>query len=66
MIISNGLQPLTIITKHSVLDVAAALDPPLSIGGKLSDIYFIPDTANDLSVLYGKMHSLLSFIAFST
>ena len=29
-IIVNGFQPLTIITKHSVLDVAAVLDPPLS------------------------------------
>ena len=24
--------PLTIITKHSILDVAEALDPPLTIG----------------------------------
>ena len=29
MIIVNSFQPLTIITKHSILDVAAALDPPL-------------------------------------
>ena len=28
-IIVNGFQPLTIITKRSILDVAAALDPPL-------------------------------------
>ena len=27
----NGFQPLTIITKCSILDVAAALDPPLHI-----------------------------------
>ena len=27
--IDNGLQPLTIITKRSILDVAAVLDPPL-------------------------------------
>ena len=26
----NGFQPLTIITKRSILDVAAALDPPLN------------------------------------
>ena len=26
VIIVNGFQPLTIITKHSILDVAAALD----------------------------------------
>ena len=32
MIIVNGIQPLTIIKKkHSILDVAAALDPPLII-----------------------------------
>ena len=29
MIIVNGFQRLTIITKHSILDVAAALDPSL-------------------------------------
>ena len=29
MIIVNGLQPLTIITKSFTLDVAAVLDPPL-------------------------------------
>ena len=28
-IIVNGIQPLTIITKRSILDVAVALDPPL-------------------------------------
>ena len=27
--LTNGLKPLTIIPKHSILDVAAALDPPL-------------------------------------
>ena len=29
MIIVHGFQPLTIITKSSILDVAEALDPPL-------------------------------------
>ena len=29
VIIVNGFQPLTIITKRSILDVAATLDPPL-------------------------------------
>ena len=29
MIIVNGFQPLTVITKHSILDGAAALDPSL-------------------------------------
>ena len=31
VIIVNGFQPLTIITKRSILDVAAVLDPPLHI-----------------------------------
>ena len=31
MIIVNDFQPLTIITKHSILDVSATLDPPLKI-----------------------------------
>ena len=30
VIIVNGFQPLTIITKCSILDVAAVLDPPPS------------------------------------
>ena len=34
MIRVNGLQPLTIITKHSILDFAAVLDPLLSITEK--------------------------------
>ena len=29
VIIANGWKPLTIITKHFIIDVAAALDPPL-------------------------------------
>ena len=29
VVIINGFQPLTTITKRSVLDVAAVLDPPL-------------------------------------
>ena len=29
VIIVNDFQPLAIITKHSILDVAAVLDPPL-------------------------------------
>ena len=31
VIIVNGWKPLTIITKSSILDVTAVLDPPLSI-----------------------------------
>ena len=31
VIIVNDLQPVTIIAKRSILDVAAVLDPPLSV-----------------------------------
>ena len=31
VIIVNEFQPLTIITKHSILDTPAALDPPLHL-----------------------------------
>ena len=31
VVIVNGEKPLTIITEHSILDVVAALDPPLII-----------------------------------
>ena len=31
VIIVNGWKPLTIITKRSILDVAAVLDPPLNV-----------------------------------
>ena len=34
VIIVNGWKPLTIITKHSILDVAAAPDPLLMIFNK--------------------------------
>ena len=36
VIIDNGFQPLTIIKKRSILNVAAALDPPLIIFSYLS------------------------------
>ena len=39
VIVVNGFQPLTIITKRSILDVAAALDLPLSSYAKS---YVIP------------------------
>ena len=42
MIIVNGWKPLTIITKHSILDAAAVLDPPLhiAIAGKCNSQYY--------------------------
>ena len=55
VIIVNGCKPLTIITKHSVLDVAAVLDPSL---------YIFPIMSNRKNSLF--IHSFIhSFIAFS-
>ena len=39
VIIVNGFQPLTIITKRSILDVAAVLDPPLSLVAAIITFY---------------------------
>ena len=38
--IVNGWKPLTIITKHFILDVAAVLDPPLSLFSFFSKSHF--------------------------
>ena len=45
LIIVNGFQPLTIITKHSILDVVAALDPPLVMGNALLSLLVKIDAA---------------------
>ena len=42
VIIVNDWKPLTIITKRSILDVAAVLDPPLEILA----IYHVDDQRN--------------------
>ena len=44
VIIVNYCQMLTIITKRSVLDVAAALDPPLTMQPKLFKITLNPNS----------------------
>ena len=41
MVIVNGFQSLTIITKHSNLDVAAVLDPPMINVPLMNSIYLI-------------------------
>ena len=52
MIIDNGFQPLTIITKRSILDVVAALDPPLTLRQKKKasfDLHLTRPKINPLS-----------------
>ena len=39
VIIVNGWKPLTIITKHSNLDVATVLDPPLNRKAEMLKLY---------------------------
>ena len=39
VIIVNGFQPLTAMTKRSILDVAAVLDPPLSFSEQFYHTY---------------------------
>ena len=55
MIIVNGWKPLTIITKSSILDVAAALDPPLGIVFK----NFLRKSNQLINILMNKKRSLL-------
>ena len=43
MIIVNCFQPLTIITKSTILDVAAVLDPPLVIVIPVFNVVLISD-----------------------
>ena len=39
VIIVHDFQPLTIITERSILDIAAALDPPLKVLNKLGKLF---------------------------
>ena len=50
VIIVNGCKPLTIITMHSVLDVAAVLDPPLTLGSNFAGAVKMKDQWHQVSV----------------
>ena len=54
MIIVNGFQPLTIITKRSILDVAAVLDPPLNIAFK-SRLFMVTIYNSNFLIFMGHM-----------
>ena len=60
----NGFQPLTIITKCSILDVAAVLDPPLNyvvtITQKHSEMFL--DTQEHLKNIFSKINKTISLL----
>ena len=64
VIIVNGWKPLTIITKRSILDVAAALDPPLETGRRL--VERIDDHRGRDKNSHMHLHSVNSNHAFVT
>ena len=51
VIIVNRFQPLTIITKCSILDVAAVLDPPLSLSTQILNLTVGPLSFISSSIL---------------
>ena len=62
VIIVNSWKPLTIITMHSILDVAAALDPPLM----MVDILISPTIKKLTTLLRCKIAEAAAvFIEFS-
>ena len=48
VIIVKGWKPLTIIAKHSILDVAADVDPPLLSSSSLTICYVEQSPADDI------------------
>ena len=61
MIIVNGLQLLTIITKRSILDGAAVLDLPLVYLEK-SKIFFVLNNQREFTFTYLPFHFLLTYV----
>ena len=53
VIIVNGFQPLTIITKSSILDVAVVLDPPLT-----SEVYGL-DSKTSIHIVYHILYYII-------
>ena len=58
VIIVNGWKPLTIITKRSILDVAAALDPPLMTVSETC----LNQVKNVANLLRGMMNTFFVFV----
>ena len=55
VIIVNGWRPLTIITKYSILDVAAALDPSLMIISLTRVMFSLPKSKIELGKVASKV-----------
>ena len=55
VIIVNGWRPLTIITKYSILDVAAALDPSLMIISLTRVMFSLPKSKIELGKVASKI-----------
>ena len=64
VIIVNGWKPLTIITKRSILDVAAVLDPPLQCMINSMMQHSFEDNAGICQLTVVLTHALLSFLFF--
>ena len=62
VIIVNGWKPLTIITKRSILDVAAVLDPPLLTNSNFNpDSNFFNEKTNSVQSTYYTHEDFVSF-----
>ena len=57
MIVVNGLYLLAIITKGSILDVAAVLDPPLERSQNVTEIQWII-CDRSLQLMHGGIHQV--------
>ena len=58
VIIVNGFKPLTIFTKRSILDLAAALDPPLRAYNTIDNTAVMPLLLQYLDAIATKVYSL--------
>ena len=62
VIIVNGWKPLTIITKHSILDDATALDPPLMFAEGLNSPEWVVVLINCLRNLQNQLKNVFETI----
>ena len=65
-IIVNSFQPFTIITNHSILDVAAVLDPPLLLDNEINEKLNFENTCINYLKKTNKQSNPVSTIANSS